>query len=753
MAETQLADFQNIFSLDGKVVVVTGGSRGLGLHAASGYPVLSSDVKYHVKLMPAASFLQAGASKVYITSRKASACAEAVEALNALPNLRPGARAIAVPADSSQVSEVERLVAEVSKTTDHVDVLFANAGATWGEKFDTHPDSAFAKVMDLNVKSVFNTIRLFAPLLQKRASIADPSRVIVTGSVAGIGVGSLGNSATFGYSASKAAVIHLARNLAVELGPRHILVNSIAPGFFPSKMASGMIAASGGEKAMAAANPGQRLGKPEDIAGTVVFLASRAASHINGATITIDGGNVWKRGAFPATQAVEQQEQKGGRMGLTPANSSLMVEEDKEWGGDFDPFSDPEEKRVLFAALDSFYRYCSVAHYNITHRRRQAFYALPSANWQSLAEPPISYLDSLDAVDSAIDANSRIAMSILSSALSSFNLPSFDNQDGVSTDRSLNWRNFSTPGDMSKVHTIVRQFYRDWSAEGQSERDNSYAPVLDDLTAEFPTQRNSTKVLIPGAGLGRLVFETCRLGFIAEGNEISYHALFASSWVLNHIPDDSVRFALHPWLTSFANQVSRDYQLQQVQIPDVHPGTALNAASDSAENKKQGGVHAFERLSMSAADFTDVYGDEAHRGQYDCVATVFFIDTAPNLLSYLETISNCLKAGGVWINLGPLLWHFQGVDDDDDDDDDDGNQPSEPRARRKALSISLGSVELTNTEVLALVSAHGFTIEKQEIRGGTRSAGYIQQPESMLQSTYRVAHWVARKNSGSRDSA
>jgi NAD(P)-dependent dehydrogenase (short-subunit alcohol dehydrogenase family) len=98
---------------------------------------------------------------VYITSRKAAACDAAVKALNELPNLAPGAKAIAVPADSSKFEGVEYLVKEVAKTTDHVDILFANAGATWGERFDTHPDSAFAKVMDLNVKSVFNTIRLY----------------------------------------------------------------------------------------------------------------------------------------------------------------------------------------------------------------------------------------------------------------------------------------------------------------------------------------------------------------------------------------------------------------------------------------------------------------------------------------------------------------------------------------------------------------------------------------------------------------
>jgi NAD(P)-dependent dehydrogenase (short-subunit alcohol dehydrogenase family) len=134
--------------------------------------------------------------------------------------------------------------------------------------------------------------------LEKNASHEDPSRVIVTASVAGLGVGALGQHATFGYSASKAAVIHLARNLAVELGPRHILTNAIAPGFFPSKMANVMIGMAGGEDGAGARNPNGRLGKPEDIAGLVVFLSSRASSHINGATIAVDGGELWTRGGM-----------------------------------------------------------------------------------------------------------------------------------------------------------------------------------------------------------------------------------------------------------------------------------------------------------------------------------------------------------------------------------------------------------------------------------------------------------------------
>lgn len=176
-AQTNLKNFKDIFSLEGKVVVVTGGSRGLGLHAASGsvssflsmpsvgeYPYFRQKASEKLIIFSHYSFLQAGCSKVYLTSRKEAACISACEALNALPTKPPGSEVISVPADSAKIADLEALVREVEKTTDHVDILFANAGATWGAAFDKHPDGAFAKVMDLNVKSVFNTIRLYVPL-------------------------------------------------------------------------------------------------------------------------------------------------------------------------------------------------------------------------------------------------------------------------------------------------------------------------------------------------------------------------------------------------------------------------------------------------------------------------------------------------------------------------------------------------------------------------------------------------------------
>jgi NAD(P)-dependent dehydrogenase (short-subunit alcohol dehydrogenase family) len=241
-------------------------------------------------------FLQAGCSKVYITSRKAKACDEAVAALNALPNKRPGAVAISIPADSSKVSEIERLVSVVAETTDHVDICVANAGASWGATFENTTETSFDKVMDLNVKSVFYTAQKFAPLLQKRARTEDPSKIIITGSVTGLVPGTVGQNGTYAYSASKAAVIHLARNLAIELAPKGILVNSIAPGFYESKMATPLMELEGGVQKFKDESPNGRIGQPEDIAGLSVFLASRAANHLNGANITTDGGAMLSKG-------------------------------------------------------------------------------------------------------------------------------------------------------------------------------------------------------------------------------------------------------------------------------------------------------------------------------------------------------------------------------------------------------------------------------------------------------------------------
>lgn len=175
-----------------------------------------------------------------------------------------------------------------------------------GSAVQPTPDWSSQKILDLNVRGVFNLARLFCPLLESAGSSEDPSRIIVVSSVAGTNVAHVGDNGTIMYSASKAAAHHLARNLAVELGvcgmkydrshhadlcqPRNITVNTVAPGFFPSKLANGLIENLGGADQLARDNPRKRLGLPQDIAGVTLFLCSRASNYVNGEYISVDGG-------------------------------------------------------------------------------------------------------------------------------------------------------------------------------------------------------------------------------------------------------------------------------------------------------------------------------------------------------------------------------------------------------------------------------------------------------------------------------
>ncbi|EEH44466.1 S-adenosylmethionine-dependent methyltransferase [Paracoccidioides brasiliensis Pb18] len=403
------------------------------------------------------------------------------------------------------------------------------------------------------------------------------------------------------------------------------------------------------------------------------------------------------------------------------------------WGGDFDTLADPDERRVLFAALDSFRQYRRSAHLNITHRRRQSFYALPSAHWQMLAKPPFSILDNFNQVDDAIDANAEIADAILSFGLEAFGLPA--NPD--SNDERSNWHDTATASDISKAHSTVKQFYRDWSSEGIMERNACYKPVMNDLEELFGSTPH-IRVLVPGAGLGRLVFDLCVAGYCAEGNEISYHQLLASNWVLNHTRKAN-EYPLYPFALQFSNLKSRKQQLNKVMIPDAHPGSIIASQMEAPDEGRGMGS-----MSMSAADFVVNYASPAQKDTFHAVATVFFIDTAPNLVRYIEVVWNCLVCGGYWINVGPLLWHWE--DRPFKNESSKQISPSISTAKSDKQSEGIGEpghVELTEEEVIALIQQFGFEFVKTDSEQSW--CGYVQDPESMLQNLYRPAHWVARK--------
>jgi NAD(P)-dependent dehydrogenase (short-subunit alcohol dehydrogenase family) len=249
----------DLFDLSDKVAVVTGGTRGIGLMVARG-------------------LLQAGV-RVYISSRKPEAGEAAVAELSQF------GKVVSIPADLSTEAECVRLAAEVGAREDALHILVNNAGATWGEPLETFPESAWDKVLDLNLKSPFFLTRAFLPLLEEAGTHDDPARVINIGSIDGLHVPPMN---TYSYSSSKAALHHLTRVLARELGPRHVTVNAVAPGPFESKMMAATLDAFG--KEIAARSPLGRIGRPDDMAGVAVFLSSRAGSYVTGSVIAVDGG-------------------------------------------------------------------------------------------------------------------------------------------------------------------------------------------------------------------------------------------------------------------------------------------------------------------------------------------------------------------------------------------------------------------------------------------------------------------------------
>lgn len=258
MTDTAPTPNDELFSVSGKVVVVTGGTRGIGRMIAGG-------------------FVAAGA-EVVVASRKAEAVKAAVDELSAFGTCS------GFPADLSSEAGARDFANAVAGAHDRVDVLVNNAGATWGVPLAEHDTISWDRVLNLNVQGVFHTTKFLLPLLEAASARQEPSRVINIGSIDGIHVPAL---ETYSYSASKAAVHQLTRHLAKQLAPR-ITVNAVAPGPFESKMMAATLEAFGDQ--IAAGAPMKRIGRPDDMAGVAIYLASRAGAYVTGAVIPVDGG-------------------------------------------------------------------------------------------------------------------------------------------------------------------------------------------------------------------------------------------------------------------------------------------------------------------------------------------------------------------------------------------------------------------------------------------------------------------------------
>ncbi|MEJ5990545.1 SDR family oxidoreductase [Ramlibacter sp. PS3R-8] len=254
---------KNLFDLQGRVALVTGGSRGIGK-------------------MIAAGFLHQGA-KVYITARKAAACDATAEELSAI------GPCISLPIDVSSIEGARQLAAQIGQREGRLDILVNNAGAAWGEPFDTFPEGGWDKVVDLNMKTPFFLTQALHASLKKAATAQRPAKVINIASIDGISVNPW---ETYSYAASKAGLIHLTKRMALRLAEDHIVMSGIAPGPFASDM--NKQARDHGDE-VARRVPVGRIGSPEDMAGAAIFLASRAGDYVVGETLVVDGGTTLTR--------------------------------------------------------------------------------------------------------------------------------------------------------------------------------------------------------------------------------------------------------------------------------------------------------------------------------------------------------------------------------------------------------------------------------------------------------------------------
>ncbi len=251
----------DLFDISGKTALVTGGSRGIGLMIARG-------------------FVQAGA-RVIVSSRKTADVEATAQELAKLGDC------IAIPGDISTPEGAKALASAVQEHFPALDILVNNAGAVWGAPLEEFPASAWDKVVHTNVEGIFHLTVALLDALRASASVEDPARVINIGSIDGLRTPSVEN---YSYSASKAAVHMLTRHLAKRLASEHITVNAIAPGPFESKMMAWVLEDAERREAVEAEVPLKRIGRPDDVAGLTLLLASRAGSYMTGTVIPLDGG-------------------------------------------------------------------------------------------------------------------------------------------------------------------------------------------------------------------------------------------------------------------------------------------------------------------------------------------------------------------------------------------------------------------------------------------------------------------------------
>ena len=356
---------------------------------------------------------------------------------------------------------------------------------------------------------------------------------------------------------------------------------------------------------------------------------------------------------------------------------------------------DPEEYRHLRSIVSAFFNYQIDSLRDVTRMERD----FKSIGEKYLKKLSFNYIERIEKLKHAIFQNYKFLLKIADPYKNMFKLYKASSGEVLMEPLIVEGK------DIIKMRSTLRLFIRDWAIDGIDERNSTYKPILNELKNYFKDKskkdfENGINVLVPGAGLGRLMYEIAKLGFKSQGNEFSYYMLLCSNYIFNNTTKEN-EFVIQPLIHSFSNIYDEEAPFKKVMIPDENLAEELSKTETG-------------EMSMVAGEFCRVYKEKINF--FDSVVTCYFIDTANNIIEYIETIYNILKIGGLWINFGPLLYHYTD-------------------------NINEVSIELSWNEVKKIIIGYGFEFTKEENVQTTYSA----DKESMTHRIYKCIFFTAVK--------
>ena len=356
---------------------------------------------------------------------------------------------------------------------------------------------------------------------------------------------------------------------------------------------------------------------------------------------------------------------------------------------------DPEEYRHLRNVVSAFFNYQIDSLRDLARTERD----FKSIDEKYLKRMSFNYTERLDKLKKAIWLNYSFLLKVADPYKNMFKLYKGKNGEVLMEPLLVEVK------DIIKMRSTLRLFTRDWAIDGIDERNSTYKPILSELKKFFENKtkkefQEGINILVPGAGLGRLMYEIAKLGFKSQGNEFSYYMLLCSNFIFNNTTKKD-EFILQPFIHSFSNIFNEEDPFKKISIPDENLAEELSK-TDTGE------------MSMVAGEFCHVYKDKINF--FDGIVTCYFIDTANNIIEYIETIHNIVKIGGIWINFGPLLYHYT----------ENENEIS---------------IELSWEEVKHIIIGFGFEFKKIEVVKTT----YSTNKDSMTQRIYNCVFFSAVK--------